>query len=194
MKQDQHDDNHSGTPEFIIRDVALPDDIQGIMQIDNSFVSNRILKLTIKQHRIELTEQQHQIEKEYPLSLSDLHITDENRLCLVGCRTTEDNGKIIGFMSAEFTPWNRRTIVHHLYVSRHHRGRGLGKALLHRADLWAKRKNARHVWVETQNLNLPAIEFYTRLGFKFCGTDVSLYDIANTETLEFPLFFCRDVT
>lgn len=40
----------------------------------------------------------------------------------------------------------------------------------------ATRLGARAVWLETQNVNLPAIRFYRAFGFQLAGLDDSLYD------------------
>lgn len=34
---------------------------------------------------------------------------------------------------------------------------------------------ARCLWLETQNVNYPAVQFYLRLGFELCGLDQTLY-------------------
>jgi hypothetical protein len=35
--------------------------------------------------------------------------------------------------------------------------------------------SADHLWVETSNFNLPAIDAYRRWGFALCGLDTALY-------------------
>jgi ribosomal protein S18 acetylase RimI-like enzyme len=31
------------------------------------------------------------------------------------------------------------------------------------------------LWLETQNVNYPAVQFYRRMGFRLCGLDETLY-------------------
>jgi len=50
-------------------------------------------------------------------------------------------------------------------VSPEHRTRGIGTALLQAAAAWAKARGCRILEAETQNVNVPACEFYARHGF-----------------------------
>jgi ribosomal protein S18 acetylase RimI-like enzyme len=47
------------------------------------------------------------------------------------------------------------------------------------------------VWLETQNTNYGAIQFYRRVGFQCCGLDLSLYDTDGPAAGEIALFFVR---
>jgi ribosomal protein S18 acetylase RimI-like enzyme len=78
-------------------------------------------------------------------------------------------------------------------VSAPHRGRGLGGALVDALADHARAAGARCLWVETQNVNHPAIQFYLAHGFYLCGFDESFYDpVENPGELAFffslPLF------
>jgi GNAT superfamily N-acetyltransferase len=44
------------------------------------------------------------------------------------------------------------------------RGRGVGPALFHAAERWARARGARELKVETQNINVAGCRFYRRLG------------------------------
>ena len=52
---------------------------------------------------------------------------------------------------------------------------------------------ARCLWLETQNTNYPAIQFYQHVGFRLCGLDESLYDPAGPGRNEIALFFVREL-
>ena len=58
---------------------------------------------------------------------------------------------------------------------------------------FARSTEARCIWLETQNVNVPAIRFYQRIGFQFCGFDATLYDPAHTPKTEIALFFTHPV-
>ncbi|MGH7636801.1 MAG: GNAT family N-acetyltransferase, partial [Gemmatimonadaceae bacterium] len=45
------------------------------------------------------------------------------------------------------------------------RGRGIGTRLLQHAEAWARRRGARSLGVETQDINVPAYRFYVHSGF-----------------------------
>lgn len=54
--------------------------------------------------------------------------------------------------------------VGELVVSAPHERRGIGRALMARAERWARDRGLAHLTIETGAANLAAREFYTRLG------------------------------
>jgi ribosomal protein S18 acetylase RimI-like enzyme len=59
-----------------------------------------------------------------------------------------------------------------------------------------QRPSARCLWLETQNINYPAVQFYRRMGFRLCGLDETLYRPGMPGLLpaEVALYFSRDLT
>lgn len=55
------------------------------------------------------------------------------------------------------------------------RGQGIGSALLHAAEEWARARGGRELKVETQNVNVPACRFYGRHAFVLRAADVRAY-------------------
>jgi ribosomal protein S18 acetylase RimI-like enzyme len=90
--------------------------------------------------------------------------------------------------------WNRRAVIWHLYVSPEWRGRGVGRALIDDIVVYARDNNARCLWLETNNLNYPGIQFYTRLGFRWCGLDETLYDPQGEASGEIALYFASSMS
>jgi ribosomal protein S18 acetylase RimI-like enzyme len=103
-----------------------------------------------------------------------------------------DDGALAGVAIYRVADWNRRGELVHLYVDRRRRGRGAGSALVEEVVARVRAAGARALWLETQNVNAPAIRFYRGRGFRLAGLDESLYDPE-----EFPgevaLFFVRDL-
>jgi ribosomal protein S18 acetylase RimI-like enzyme len=104
----------------------------------------------------------------------------------------EMGGAIVGVACISVATWNRRAVVEDLAVHPDRRGRGVGRALIEALEERARVGGARCLWLETQNINVPAIGFYRRLGFRFCGLDENLYDPV-VHPGEVALFFERDV-
>jgi ribosomal protein S18 acetylase RimI-like enzyme len=52
---------------------------------------------------------------------------------------------------------------------------------------------ARCLWLETQNINYPAVRFYLHLGFQWCGLDRSLYEPGDPAASETALFFAYEL-
>jgi ribosomal protein S18 acetylase RimI-like enzyme len=93
-------------------------------------------------------------------------------------------------VATRYEAWNRRVVIWHLYVSGEYRRRGVGGRLLETALAAAREAGARTAWLETSNLNVPAVRAYERLGFVLCGLDTTLYDGTPAEG-EVALFFSR---
>ncbi|MEU9674983.1 GNAT family N-acetyltransferase [Streptomyces parvus] len=86
------------------------------------------------------------------------------------------DGSLAGFVSVTYARWNRRLTIEDIEVAPGHRGRGVGRALMSRAEEFARERGAGHIWLEVTNINAPAIHAYRRMGFSLCGLDTSLYE------------------
>ncbi|MET7413790.1 GNAT family N-acetyltransferase [Streptomyces rubiginosohelvolus] len=86
------------------------------------------------------------------------------------------DGTLAGFVSVAYARWNRRLTIEDIEVAPGHRGRGVGRALMSRAEEFARERGAGHIWLEVTNINAPAIHAYRRMGFALCGLDTSLYE------------------
>ncbi len=73
------------------------------------------------------------------------------------------------------------------------RGRGIGQTLLAAVTNYALRVGARCLWLETSSVNYPAIQFYRRKGFAWCGLAQTLYAPDGAAAGETALFFARDL-
>jgi ribosomal protein S18 acetylase RimI-like enzyme len=109
-----------------------------------------------------------------------------------GAYVADLGGEIAGFAQVEPPGWNGRASIPHLYVSAPRRGSGLGAALLDALAAHARAAGARCLWLETQNVNYPAIHFYLANGFRLCGLDESFYDPVE-QPGEIALFFAREL-
>lgn len=90
-----------------------------------------------------------------PIGLSDFERFTEEETILVA--TTEDS--VVGFVSV----YIEDNFIHHLYVEKSCRGRGIGKALL---EAGVALCNVGKPSLKCATTNLSAIEFYQRLGWK----------------------------
>ena len=102
----------------------------------------------------------------------------------------ETEAAIAGFAQVEPPTWNGRAVVPALYVAPEHRSRGVGRALVDAVAAHAREAQARCLFVETQNVNYPAVQFYLATGFYLCGLDKSFYDPVELPG-EFALLFAR---
>jgi ribosomal protein S18 acetylase RimI-like enzyme len=103
-----------------------------------------------------------------------------------GFLVAEVDGEVRGYVDVLAHPWQGLGWVTNLTVDRGFRQRGIGRALLRHATQWAHEQGLPKVVVEATTKNYPALCFYQKLGFQFCGYNDHYYtnqDIA--------LFFVR---
>jgi ribosomal protein S18 acetylase RimI-like enzyme len=172
-----------------VRDARLPGDAAAIAAIDTSFSTETVFRVEVSEDAIRLREEalDRPLTKRLPLNdLADPDRPWEKAFVAI------DGETIVGFAATARSNWNGRLALWHLYVEPAHRGRGVGRALLARVMDEAVASGADHVWLETSNLNVPAVAFYRRLGFALCGADTTLYAGTPAEG-EIALFFARKV-
>jgi len=172
-----------------IRPAQWPQDGLALSALDTSFVTDRVYRLAQVGLFFGLVEEAITTprHKRYPFDPSD----PGERAQWDHAVVAEDGERIVGFAAAQYATWNRRVVLWHLYVMPECRGRGVGTRLLHSVDAFARSVGARCLWLETQNVNYPAVKFYLHAGFTLCGLDESLYDPDGPACGEVALFLAR---
>ena len=158
-----------------IRPLSWPADLPQLERLDTSFSTDIVYDVQSLPHGFAIVERRvtPSLLKQYPIVWEDL------RACTAAI-VAEREGVLLGVAALQHVAWNRRAAVAHLYVDRPARGQGIGARLVRDLHIRAKALHARCLWVETQNMNAPAIHFYERCGFVFSGLDLSLYDPQDT--------------
>lgn len=98
----------------------------------------------------------------------------------------DDDGKLVAYLEFDTEEWNNRLIMTQLLVDEKCRGHGVGRLLFNFVKEYAKKEDYRIITLETQNTNTPAIDFYLKMGFTFCGTNLFFYsndDIGENEVM-----------
>jgi GNAT superfamily N-acetyltransferase len=103
----------------------------------------------------------------------------------------ERDMQVTGVAALSHDVADRRAILRHLYVDRACRGQGIGRALMDAMLARAHQWHAHCLWLETQDVNYDAIQFYQRVGFQWCGLDLSLDEHDGSTTDETAVFFMR---
>lgn len=141
---------------------------------DIGFVTDRIYTAVLSDLSLSLVEEMElpPLRKEYYAEITE----DQVASALTTVAAIED-GRLLGFAVVVNEEWNRRANITDFFVDHQARRRGLGREMMNRISTDIKDKGQRCLWVETQNVNFPAIKFYQSLGFAFCGFDKTLYDV-----------------
>lgn len=173
-----------------LRPLRWPDDRASLLGLDTSLTTDRVFHLEQTNHGFKLDEAavEPPIHKSYSL-VDGVDLIPSHAWATIA----EYNHGVAGVASMTIETWNRRAVLHHLYVTREARRIGVGHALVTAAIGAARDRNARCVWVETQTVNYAAVQFYRSMGFEWCGLDTSLYDPSAAGVDEVALFFSRDV-
>lgn len=87
----------------------------------------------------------------------------------------DDDGYLRGYTGLLAQPAEGRGWIRHLIVGRPHRRAGIGTALLQAVMQWASAHDLRHLTMEMQSKNYPAIRFCQKHGFQFCGFSEAYY-------------------
>ena len=170
-----------------IRQARLPQDAAAISAVDTSFTTDIVYDVKAAGRSISLQARRIQppLTKRFPMD----DVDDPGRPWSHGL-IAEQGGACVGFAAVGFEDWNRRATLWHLYVQPTARRHGIARSLVDHAVELARSFGARHLWLETSNLNAPGIAAYEALGFKLTGVDLTLYAGTPAEG-ETALFFTR---
>jgi len=102
-----------------------------------------------------------------------------------------DGEHLVGIAIAERIDWNRTLWVWEVHVDETHRRRGIGRRLIDALAERARSAGLRVMVCETQSSNVPAIDFYRRVGFELDAIDLSYYTNRDVEEGEVALFMKR---
>ncbi len=176
-------------PRVEIRALRWPDHAAALDALDTGVVTDRVYELVADEGSFELRERvvDPALHKRYPLADLAAEIARAEASFVA-----EVEGAAIAFACVRCETWNRRAILTHLYVDRARRGIGAGRRLVDAAADFARERGARQLWLETQNVNYPAIQFYRHIGFELCGLDRDLYD-PKAAPGEVALFFAHEL-
>lgn len=159
----------------------------------NGFVTNEIYEISKEENddeikiSLKLKKLEKPMLKEWPYLESDIEWYNE--LMKQGFSLgAYENNKLVGVLIAEERKWNNSIWIADFVIAEDSRGKGIGSALMDNLFEVADKKQIRIIALETQSINLPAISFYRKKGFKLEGLDLSLYTNNDVEKEEIALY------
>jgi ribosomal protein S18 acetylase RimI-like enzyme len=105
----------------------------------------------------------------------------------------EEVGCLIGFLDVEMESWRRVAMIWNLLVDEEYRRQGIGTELTRRAKEFARENDCPAIALETQATNLPALNFYLKLGFQICALDDHFYTNHDLERKEVALLLYHEL-
>ncbi len=169
-------------------------DLPALTRLDYSYSTQRLLHFSREgappEHafRFGWREQSPGRRPSYEYDLADLQRALQTfDLFLVG----ELASAVVGLLILRVPNLGGAGEITDLGVHRPFRRRGLASALLARAVEHARSRGLRALWVEPQNDNGDAIDFYMARGFRLSGFNDRMYSNANDERQQVTLFLYR---
>lgn len=123
-----------------------------------------------------------EFENEVSKSFSDILVPDYLEHPKSFAAKIDD--QIVGYIVINHEKYNNRIRIAQFLVLNPHRGQGIGRALMNKAEEVAIELGARAMILETQSCNIPAIKFYHSFGFRFVGCDLACYSNTDIENHE----------
>jgi ribosomal protein S18 acetylase RimI-like enzyme len=175
---------------IVVRPAESQADLTGIDAVDVSYSTDRIYRVRRSKLAFWLEEERFEL----PVEKADLRPA---RTLSDGLFVACQGETVVGYGELRPELWNGRIRIESIFVSRPNRGRGVGSRLIEAlAEQASHQSRARCLWLETQNVNYPAVQFYLKMGFRLCGLDETLYQPDDPQLLpgEMALYFTRDLT
>ncbi len=98
-----------------------------------------------------------------------------------------EDGKEVGWIEVDLNAFKDRTRVWEFLVTKEYQRRGIGTALMRKAEAVARAEKSRMLVLETQSCNVGAIAFYMGYGFDLVGFDMTAYSNEDVEKGEMRL-------
>jgi ribosomal protein S18 acetylase RimI-like enzyme len=175
-------------PEIQIRP-AIASDLARLMGLDHSTTSESVWQLELRRDAGQVTAMFREVR--LPRSISVAY--PRNPFALADDWTKRSmiytalvDQEAAGYVSLLERGMDSTVYVTDLVVNAANRRQGVGSALLAAAQDWAAGRSYRHVILEMQSKNFPAIRFSQNFGYEFCGYNDHYY-----LTQDVALFFAK---
>ncbi|HEU5100316.1 MAG TPA: GNAT family N-acetyltransferase [Roseiflexaceae bacterium] len=169
-----------------LRTLRWPADREALRSLDISFTTERIYEVRASDVAFTLVETP--VAPPRHKAYGDASEIDSLSTCDYVV-VAEIDEILVGVAALRVEEWNRRAALRHIYVDAAYRGHGIGRTLIEDVVRVGRERQARCLWLDTQNINYPAIQFYLRLGFQLCGLDTTFYDSQESLAGEVAIFF-----
>jgi ribosomal protein S18 acetylase RimI-like enzyme len=162
---------------MIVRPASLAD-LNTCLMLDHTAVTDHVWQMRAEESESEVrvafqtVRLPRRMRAEYPRQLDQL-VEDWQRgeAFLVA----EVDNEVRGYVDALALPWQGMVWMANLAVERGYRRQRVGTALIRHVRQWAREQGLQMILAEATTKNYPALSFYQKLGFQFCGFNDHYY-------------------
>jgi len=157
---------------------AVLADVNACLGLDHAFVTDHVWQMKVHEGdaSVAVTFQTVRLPRlmqvDYPRALEQL-VDDWQQG--EGFFVAEVDGQVRGYVDCLAQKWQEIVWVANLAVDREFRRRGIGSALMRLARQWARDQGLHGLLVEATTKSYPALRFFEKLGFQFCGYNDHYY-------------------
>jgi ribosomal protein S18 acetylase RimI-like enzyme len=162
---------------MIVRPASLAD-LNTCLMLDHSAVTDHVWQMRAEESESEVrvafqtVRLPRRMRAEYPRQLDQL-VEDWQRS--EGFLVAEVDNEVRGYVDALALPWQGMVWMANLAVERGYRRQRIGTALISHVRQWAREQGLQMILAEATTKNYPALCFYQKLGFQFCGFNDHYY-------------------
>jgi ribosomal protein S18 acetylase RimI-like enzyme len=173
---------------MIVRPATLAD-LTACLSLDHASETDYVWQMKVQEREsqvdvaFETVRLPRRMPVAYPRNLEQL-VEDWQRG--EGFLAAELDGEVAGYLDLVANPWQQVGWVASMAVHRAHRRKGVGTALMRSGRQWAREQGLRLLQAEATTKNYPALAFYRKLGFQFCGFNDHYY-----QNQDIALFFVQ---
>lgn len=175
--------------EFAVRQ-AISQDIPDLIALDHDYSTDHVWQMSFSSAPNELGMVFREVRLPRPMRVTypreARRLADDwgRRACVL---LAEGQGLRLGYLAMLEGPAQDSGWISDLVVGSPHRRQGIGARLLNAARRWSMDRSLKHLFLEMQSKNYPAICLAKKMGFSFAGFSDCYYpdqDIALFFTLD----------
>jgi ribosomal protein S18 acetylase RimI-like enzyme len=163
---------------MLVRAAQLAD-LNACYEMDKSYLTDHVWQMHAHgsarsiEARFDLIRLPRPMKVEYPRHPDELLGNWSREECFLVAVDEADT--VLGFLDMTAQAWHSTAWIRNLVVHKEHRRRGIGSMLLRSACTWAHERELSGIMAEAQTKNYPAIRFWQKHGFVYCGYNDRYY-------------------
>ncbi|MDE3090559.1 MAG: GNAT family N-acetyltransferase, partial [Chloroflexota bacterium] len=146
-------------------------DLNACLAIDDSFETEYVWQMEERSSTGDIDVRFHLARLPRPMKVSGIISRDDLLYNFQhgGALFVAEDGAVRGFIDVTESAWNQVAVINNVAVAPAYRRKGVATRLMRAALDWGRQKKLRAAMLDTSTKDHPAICFYQKQGFSFCG-------------------------